>query len=83
MTLDTVSRVPHAYTVMNPSAVDWVEVTFNDTAPTPDTGTYPARPVICTRSSYPPETCCLATSRNAFGDCPARVSNTRFGPTDV
>ena len=42
-----------------------------------------ASPVILTTSTYAPETCRLETESNAFGDCPARVSNTRFCAIEV
>src|SRR5437870_12654998 len=83
LTLETTSRVPHEYTVMYPPAFGPLDTTFSETAPTPVAGTYPMRSVICTANSVTPPTWIFATLRRAFGDCPDRVSKTRFGPTDV
>ena len=47
--LDAFGRLPHGYTVMNPSPSGDVTVTFIDTAPTPVAGT-PLVPATLMRS---------------------------------
>ena len=70
-------RDPHGNTVTNPDPRASVTVTFNDTAPTPDTGT-PATPATRTRNTDCPTTTPLATTDTPCAS-PSRVSNNRTG----
>jgi len=64
--------VSSAYTVRYPDLVGWVTVTFNCTDDNPEVGTPPS-----------PATCTCSVPRGATAPTPERVSNNRYGSSDV